>query len=362
MSTTNTEGRLAICLEGVSKAFGHTLAVDNVSLSVADGELLAILGPSGCGKTTTLRVIAGFEHPTSGRVRIFDHDVTEVPPHRRSVGVVFQNYALFPHMDVFENVAFGLHERRVPAAEIARRVTAILDVVRLASYERRRPSQLSGGEQQRVALARALVVEPLLLLMDEPLGALDRKLREEMQLELKDMLRRLHVTSVFVTHDQDEALAMADRVAVMYRGRIEQVDTPADIYESPATVFCASFLGLSNIFKGTVTESSMTAQLLTPSGLSLVCPPPPARAAAGSVMIRPEKVLVDAADEGGRNAFAGEIVGVRYLGSAIEYHVSLPTGDRVIASQQQTSGSGAYCLGNSIRVQLPISALRWLKE
>lgn len=353
---------LAISFRGVSRSFGAVRALQPTDLEIGAGEFLTLLGPSGSGKTTLLNIAAGYLSPSAGRVHIGTRDVTDQPPRRRNIGMVFQNYALFPHLDVFENVAFGLRERRVPAAETSRRVAATLDVVRLAGYERRRPGQLSGGEQQRVALARALVVEPLLLLMDEPLGALDRKLREEMQLELKDMLRRLHVTSVFVTHDQDEALAMADRVAVMYRGRIEQVDTPAAIYENPATVFCAGFLGLSNIFQGAVTRSGPTACLSMPSDLRLECPPPDFPATSGSVMIRPEKVLVDAAGDGGPNTFPGEIAGVRYLGAAVEYHICLPTGDRVIARQQQTSGAGAYCLGNSVRLQLPVAALRWLKE
>jgi spermidine/putrescine ABC transporter ATP-binding subunit len=356
-----TEAHDAIVLEGITKYFGQTLAVDDVNLSVAEGELLAILGPSGCGKTTTLRMISGFERPTSGRVFIRDRDVTEVPAHRRSVGIVFQNYALFPHLSVFENVAFGLRERRIPSAEVTRRVAYILEVVRLSGYEKRMPHQLSGGEQQRVALARALVVEPLLLLMDEPLGALDRKLREEMQLELKEMLRRLNVTSVFVTHDQDEALAMADRVAVMYRGRLEQVDVPVAIYESPETVFCASFLGLSNIFQGTPAHADGVTALTTSTGMCLVCPEVKPLPTAGTVMIRPEKVVVSAHEMSGPNCLRGEVVGLRYLGATIEYHVVTPSGDRIIARRQQSAGGGTYCLGNVVYVHLPVASLRWLK-
>jgi ABC-type Fe3+/spermidine/putrescine transport system ATPase subunit len=240
-------------------------------------------------------------------------------------------------------------------------VAAILEVVQLGGYERRWPHQLSGGEQQRVALARALVVEPLLLLMDEPLGALDRKLREEMQLELKDMLRRLNVTSVFVTHDQDEALAMADRVAVMYRGRIEQVDTPAAIYENPETVFCASFLGLSNILRGTLAQADGEMVLTTSTGLRLVCPEARVESADGTLMIRPEKITVAPDVLSGPNAFRGEVVGLRYLGATVEYHILLSSGDRIVARQQQTAAGGTYCLSNVVWVRLSIGALRWLK-
>ena len=250
----------------------------------------------------------------------------------------------------------------MPAGEATRRVKAILDVVRLAGYQRRWPHQLSGGEQQRVALARALVVEPLLLLMDEPLGALDRKLREEMQLELKEMLRRLNVTSVFVTHDQDEALAMADRVAVMYRGRVEQVDTPTAIYENPETAFCASFLGMSNIFHGTVVQTDGATTLSTPTGLHLMCPAPRHPTAEGTIMIRPEKVLVSTDDSAGENTLRGDVVGVRYLGATVEYHVRLSTGDRILARQQQTAAGGAYCLNTRVSLQLPVGSLRWLKS
>lgn len=353
----------AVVLEQVTKTFGQTVAVDSVSLTVAEGELLAILGPSGCGKTTTLRMIAGFETPTRGNVFIQGRDATNVPAHRRNIAMVFQNYALFPHLNVFENIAFGLRERRLSNGDITHRVGAILEVVRLPGLEKRSLQQLSGGEQQRVSLARALVVEPVLLLMDEPLGALDRKLREEMQLEIKEMLRRLHVTAVFVTHDQDEALAMADRVAVMYRGKIEQIDPPAAIYENPSTVFCASFLGMSNILKGQVSRKTSSPTLSTSSGLSLVCPKAESLAAQATLMIRPEKVVIGNGEAKGENCFRGEIVSLRYLGSTIEYHIALPSGDRIIAKQQQGTGSlGAFSRGSVATIQLPVASMRWLKE
>ena len=223
------------------------MAVDGVTLDIAAGEFFALLGPSGCGKTTSLRMIAGFEIPDAGRVHVGGEDITDVPVHRRDMGMVFQSYALFPHRTVAENVAFGLRMRDVPKAEIDRRVGAALAQVALTGLEARKPGQLSGGQQQRVALARALVVEPRVLLCDEPLGALDRKLRQQMQFELKDLQKRLGVTLVFVTHDQEEALAMSDRIAVMNKGRVEQVGTPTEIYEHPRTRFVADFIGEINL-------------------------------------------------------------------------------------------------------------------
>ena len=353
----------AVVLEGVTKLFGDTLAVHQVSLDVAKGEFVAILGPSGCGKTTTLRIVAGFERPTQGQVFIHGRDVTDVPAHRRNIGMVFQNYALFPHLDVFENIAFGLRERSVPGQEIAERVRGTLELVRLPGFEKRRPGQLSGGEQQRVALARALVVEPIVMLMDEPLGALDRKLREEMQLELKELVRRLKLTSIFVTHDQDEALAMADRVAVMHRGRLEQVDAPEAIYETPRSVFCASFLGLSNIFDGTLAnEDSDRVTLTTPSGLRLACLPPEASGAPAVLMIRPEKVLLAGEEMQGENCFRGKMVSLKYLGATVEYHVTLAGGERLVARQQQSTGGLApFRPGEQVTIQLPPASLRWLR-
>jgi putative spermidine/putrescine transport system ATP-binding protein len=258
----------AIKLDRVSKTFdGRVLAVDSVTLDIAAGEFFSLLGPSGCGKTTSLRMIAGFEHPDSGRVHVGGNDITDLPVHRRDMGMVFQSYALFPHRTVAENVAFGLRMREVPKPEIERRVAAALAQVALTGFETRKPGQLSGGQQQRVALARALVVEPPVLLCDEPLGALDRKLRQQMQFELKELQKRLGVTLVFVTHDQEEALAMSDRIAVMNRGKVEQVGTPTEIYERPRTRFVADFIGEINILE---VGSSLTA--LRPEKIRLVAP------------------------------------------------------------------------------------------
>jgi putative spermidine/putrescine transport system ATP-binding protein len=250
----------------VTKIFdGKVLAVDQVTLDIAAGEFFSLLGPSGCGKTTSLRMIAGFEHPDSGRVHVGGQDITDVPVHRRDMGMVFQSYALFPHRTVAENVAFGLRMREVAKPEIARRVAASLAQVALTGLEDRRPGQLSGGQQQRVALARALVIEPRVLLCDEPLGALDRKLRQQMQFELKELQRRLGVTLVFVTHDQEEALAMSDRIAVMNSGRIEQVGSPTEIYERPRTRFVADFIGEINLL-----EEGGRARALRPEKIRLV--------------------------------------------------------------------------------------------
>jgi ABC-type Fe3+/spermidine/putrescine transport system ATPase subunit len=259
----------AIKLDKVTKRFdGKVLAVDEVTLDIAAGEFFSLLGPSGCGKTTSLRMIAGFEHPDSGRVQVGGRDITDLPVHRRVMGMVFQSYALFPHRTVAENVAFGLRMREVPKPEIARRVQAALSQVALTGMEDRKPGQLSGGQQQRVALARALVVEPPVLLCDEPLGALDRKLRQQMQFELKELQKRLGVTLVFVTHDQEEALAMSDRIAVMNKGKVEQVGSPTEIYERPRTRFVADFIGEINILEG-----GPRARALRPEKIRLVSAP-----------------------------------------------------------------------------------------
>jgi putative spermidine/putrescine transport system ATP-binding protein len=256
----------AIKLDNVTKTFdGNVVAVDGVTLDIAAGEFFSLLGPSGCGKTTSLRMVAGFERPDSGRVHVGGQDITDVPVHRRDMGMVFQSYALFPHRTVTQNVAFGLRMRDVPKADLDRRVAAALAQVALTGLEDRRPSQLSGGQQQRVALARALVIEPRVLLCDEPLGALDRKLRQQMQFELKELQRRLGVTLVFVTHDQEEALAMSDRIAVMNHGKVEQVGAPTEIYGRPRTRFVADFIGEINLL-----EEDGTPRALRPEKIRLV--------------------------------------------------------------------------------------------
>ena len=288
---------VAIALTGVSKQFGGVAAVNDVSLEIGEGEFFSLLGPSGCGKTTTLRMIAGFETPDLGRVVLQGSDVTTTPANRRPVNMVFQQYALFPHMTIYDNVAFGLKMRGVPRADHKERVNEILRIVSLQGYERRRPRQLSGGQQQRVALARALVNRPAALLLDEPLGALDVKLRKQMQLELKRIQHELGTTFVYVTHDQDEALAMSDRIAVMNGGRVEQLGTPREVYEQPTTEFVADFIGSLNVLE----------------------------LGGARVSIRPEHVHVgDAADDASR--LTGRLAQVVYLGMYAQLHVDTPAG------------------------------------
>ncbi|MGQ3298959.1 ABC transporter ATP-binding protein [Reyranella sp.] len=308
----------AIKLDQVTKTFdGRVLAVDGVTLDIAAGEFFSLLGPSGCGKTTSLRMIAGFEHPDSGRVHVGGRDITDLPVHRRDMGMVFQSYALFPHRTVAENVAFGLRMREVPKPEIERRVAAALAQVALTGFETRKPGQLSGGQQQRVALARALVVEPPVLLCDEPLGALDRKLRQQMQFELKELQKRLGVTLVFVTHDQEEALAMSDRIAVMNGGKVEQVGTPTEIYERPRTRFVADFIGEINI--------------LEEGG--------PLRA------LRPEKIRLVAAN-GAR--LAGTVETANYLGGSTLLRVRPTTGSSMLVRETHAGERASRAPGDAV--------------
>jgi ABC-type Fe3+/spermidine/putrescine transport system ATPase subunit len=308
-------GGCAVEVRALSKRYGAFRAVDGVSLSAGPGEFTALLGPSGSGKTTLLMAIAGFETPDAGEILVDGRDVTDLPPNRRGIGVVFQNYALFPHMSVWDNVAFPLARRGVGKRERDERVAAAIDLVRLAGHERKLPSALSGGQQQRAAIARATVFRPSLLLMDEPLGALDRRLREDMQLEIKEMQRRLGVTIVYVTHDQEEAVMMADRIAVMRAGRIEQSGSAADLYDRPATAFVADFVGQTNLVEGTLAEPAGGAPALALPGGSLMPLPgtevdgPPGSPVA--VAIRPERLRFAAPGEPGvpgtvvRSVYAG---------------------------------------------------------
>jgi spermidine/putrescine transport system ATP-binding protein len=322
----------AIVLESVTKRFDDVVAVDDVSFEIREGEFFSMLGPSGCGKTTTLRMIAGFEEPTGGRILLRGSDVTYVPPAKRHVNMVFQSYALFPHMSVFENVAFGLRVKRVSRDEVRARVASALKSVRLDGMEERKPTQLSGGQQQRVALARALVNEPAALLLDEPLGALDLKLRQEMQLELKEIQTRTRTTFVYVTHDQEEALTMSDRIAVMNGGLVEQIAAPREIYEHPASPFVAGFIGTSNLLSLRVdsTDAGLIAMNLG-EGERLL-----ARASARSgetvqITVRPEKIkLGEPAVEGGEARVHGTVAEVVYLGSMTQVIVDLPTGERLV--------------------------------
>jgi putative spermidine/putrescine transport system ATP-binding protein len=317
---------VAVSLRGVSKRFGHVVAADDVSLDVLDGEFFAMLGPSGSGKTTILRMIAGFERPDSGSIRLGDDDITDAPAYDRDVNTVFQDYALFPHMSVVENVEYGLKVARVDRSERHDRARQALETVRLAGYEDRRPHQLSGGQRQRVALARALVKEPRVLLLDEPLGALDLKLREEMQLELKAIQERVGITFIFVTHDQGEALSMSHRIAVFNEGRIEQVGTPREVYERPSTAFVASFVGSTNLIAG----ERASALLGRP----------------GVFTLRPENVRISLSG----NGVEARISALQYLGAETRFQCSLVDGSVLSAS-----GISSECQGLTVGLAVRLS-------
>ncbi|MGE3812927.1 MAG: ABC transporter ATP-binding protein [Candidatus Nanopelagicales bacterium] len=326
----------AVRLRGLRKTFGDVVAVDSVDLDIADGEFLTLLGPSGSGKTTVLRMIAGFELPTAGSIELGGRDVSQRPPFERDVNTVFQDYALFPHLTVLQNVEYGLRVKKVAKAERRQRATEALASVRLDGYGDRKPSQMSGGQRQRVALARALVNRPKVLLLDEPLGALDLKLREQMQVELKAIQREVGITFVFVTHDQEEALTMSDRIAVFNEGRIEQIGTPAEVYERPATEFVAGFVGTSNLLRG---EASLKVL-----GLE------------GVFSVRPEKIHLGDPSQplaDGEHGADGTVAEVVYVGDATRFVVDLDAGGRLVALQQnvhRTSSDVAGLRGSRVRL------------
>ncbi len=319
----------ALRVEGLRKRFGDVAALDGVSLDIASGELLTILGPSGSGKTTLLKVVAGFETADAGTVKVDGADITALPPAKRDIGMVFQNYALFPHLTVWANVAFPLEMRNVGKPEIERRVREALQLVELDGYDKRLPKQLSGGQQQRVALARAIVFNPRLLLLDEPFGALDRKLRETMQLEVRRLQRRLGLTTIFITHDQEEALVLSDRIAVMNKGRLEQVATTTEIYERPANAFVADFVGESNIFRGTVTEPGV---LSLEGGRRLLVKQTAATGARMGVLMRPERF------GRGANVFAGVVQEAVYLGVSFKLRIVCDDGLELVVRQPARGG------------------------
>ncbi len=330
-------------LRHVTKTFGSVVAVHDVSLTVAQGELLSLLGPSGCGKTTTLRLIAGFERPTRGEVYIRNVLVNDVPAYRRNVGVVFQNYAIFPHMTVFDNVAFGLRMKGWPPDRIAREVREALALVQLEGLEGRYRSQLSGGQQQRVALARAIVTRPSVLLLDEPLAALDRKLRDQVRLEIRELQRRLRITTIYVTHDQDEALVLSDRIAVMERGRIVQIGTPAEIYGQPRSHFVADFIGTSNFLAGDVVDTDGGWCRVRATDGRLFRATASVTVAQGErvdIAVRPEKVTLDPDRPRHDNWVEGTVERVVFQGMFTEYHVRLHTGGLFRVTQQNREPDG----------------------
>ena len=344
-------------LEGVTKAFKETVAVDDITLDIEEGEFFSLLGPSGCGKTTTLRMIGGFEHPTSGRIFLGDREVSELPPYKRDVNTVFQSYALFPHLDVFENVAYGLKRKKVAAAEIETRANEMLDLVDLPGLGARKVTQLSGGQQQRVALARALVNNPQVLLLDEPLGALDLKLRKQMQLELKRIQSEVGITFIYVTHDQDEAMTMSDRLAVMNAGRFEQIGAPQEVYEAPATAFVAGFLGASNLLDGEVvsTEGGIASvQLAAGTTITVPAGRVPARASKVRVGIRPEKLHIAAPGTGspnGANALEATITASTYTGVSTTYSCVTADGASILVYVQNLEAASDV-LGGGTSVRL----------
>jgi spermidine/putrescine transport system ATP-binding protein len=351
-------------LDRVTKDFGEMVAVDDLSLDIAEGEFFSMLGPSGCGKTTTLRMIGGFEEPTRGTIYLGGRDVTDLPPYKRDVNTVFQSYALFPHLNVYDNVAFGLRRRKVPSGDVESRVAEAMRLVDLGGFERRRPSQMSGGQQQRVAVARALVNHPKVLLLDEPLGALDLKLRKQMQLELKRIQQEVGITFIYVTHDQEEAMTMSDRLAVMRLGRIEQIGPPEEVYENPRTQFVAAFLGASNLLEGELKEQANGVSSVRLSGGDLVhLPSDRAPFDAGTAVlvgVRPEKISIGADDgsdavRDGWNSVGGLLRMSTYIGVSHQYKVEGPGGHELTVWVQNLGVEAAPRPGERVR-------LSWQRE
>ena len=353
---------MEIELQGLAKHYGRTVAVEEVSLSLARGEMLALLGPSGCGKTTTLRMIAGFVAPTRGRVHVQGRDVTDVPPYRRDTGLVFQNYALFPHLSVADNIAFGLRRRRVPAAETAARVAEMVRMLRLEGLEDRLPSRLSGGQQQRVAVARALVINPTVLLLDEPFSNLDAKLRESTRVELRRIQQALGLTAIFVTHDQQEAMAVADRIAVMDRGRVVQLGSAADIYERPANRFVAEFIGHANFVDGRLAAAAdaPAPSFVTAAGRTLALPAGalPEGLAAGdgaTLMMRPEHLRLVSPDASA--PFVGRVELVAYLGAVAHVTVRLDDGATLVV-EHRARERGLPVVAQAVGIEVDAAGMR----
>lgn len=349
----------AIDIEGVVKRYGTVTALHGVSLSIADNEFFTLLGPSGCGKTTLLRMIAGFEDITAGEIRLFGQNIAQLEPNQRPVNTVFQQYALFPHMTVIENVGFGLKMKGFDAAKRKARAGQMLEMVHLSDYADRSPSQLSGGQQQRVALARALAPEPKVLLLDEPLSALDLKLRQAMRVELKQLQEDTGITFIFVTHDQEEALTMSDRIAVMSSGRVQQIGTARDIYETPVNRFVADFIGETNLLEVIVTKTDGdSADVILPGGHHLVCPAAGARAGQHHLSIRPERLrLVQGAGQ-----LSATVLRVVYLGTDLHVMLVLEGGTQLVARLQNSSQLSAPEAGARVFLDLDDGAARLLAD
>ena len=345
-------------LERVTKTFGDAVAVDDLSLDIAEGEFFSMLGPSGCGKTTTLRMIGGFEEPSRGTVYLGGRDVTDQPPYKRDVNTVFQSYALFPHLNVFENVAFGLRRKKVAKGDVKARVDEALRLVEMSGFEERKPGQMSGGQQQRVALARALVNHPKVLLLDEPLGALDLKLRKQMQLELKRIQQEVGITFIYVTHDQEEAMTMSNRLAVMRAGRAEQIGPPEEVYENPQTQFVAGFLGASNLLEGDLKEQTdETSTVLLAGGDVVYLPNDRAPFRVGEsilVGVRPEKITIRSdggtSVDGGWNSVSGLLRMATYIGVSHQYNVEGPGGHELTVWVQNLGAEPAPTPGERVRL------------
>ena len=347
-----------VFLKKTTVRYGDVVAVRDLTLEVLKGEFLAMLGPSGCGKTTTLRMIAGLVHPDEGEILISDRNVNDIPIEKRNIGMVFQNYALWPHLNVFENVAFGLEMAKVNKNEVQDRVQKALNLLKLGGFEKRYSHELSGGQQQRVALARAIVISPTVLLLDEPLGALDKKLREEMQIELKQLQRKLGITTIFVTHDQEEALSLADRIAVMDQGVVQQLGTPDEVYENPQNKFVANFIGLSNFLAGKLIRQDENTTTCEVADGTLVCVHCSGVGGEGSlveVAVRPERMKILGPEESGsvspKNVILGTVANKVYTGTIVSYYVRLKSGGQVVVTLQNVGDAKhSFTVGNPVAV------------
>ena len=352
MTDVASSARGDLKLSNITKSYGDFTAVNNLSLVIPEGSFFALLGPSGCGKTTTLRMIAGLEEPTKGTIHLGATDITDTKPYQRPINTVFQNYALFPHLSIFENIAFGLRRRGIKDVDDA--VNKALELVELPHLSQRKPTQLSGGQQQRIALARAIVNRPALLLLDEPLGALDLKLRRQMQIELKWIQKEVGITFVHVTHDQEEAMTMADTIAVMNEGEIEQMGSPAELYDNPKTAFVANFLGQSNLIKGSITGSDGNNQIVDLFGQKISLQKDRSHAVDNSILagIRPEKFRISRLETStsGNVLTGGKVEDVSYIGVSTQYQVLMPWGQELMVFEQNDDGVAPFSVGESVNI------------